>query len=431
VDAETIQRHRHNLFLPDDADGMVNPVLIDMSDTQQETALRIAQISADVLCGRMRQSGLDIIHHLHRSNAAAHGLIRPNGRIRVKDLEEVIGNYCNSMPSNVEFSVVRNRLSEWSLKGLRKPRGAVVHPMVHIILMDCFRPVQERDFLFCANARPIADTSERPSQRKVIDHSDLVAKMSSPGATLSGIARLTGISITTVAIDATRAGIKVPRRPKYITDERLNEVKTSFRLGLSIDDVALKHAISVVSAYRILRMDTALTTEYQEKLFSSMRAKYRQRFIDARTDKAAYVWLRRHDLHWLTGELAIHPKTQSRKNSVDWRQRDEALANLIAASAVQLREMSDRPTFISETRLKRLTSMANIIDRNLSKLPLTQVALKSCAESASAHQRRRIIWAYHELRKAPDFLCRKWEVLRLAGVRKLFLSNEAFVASLI
>lgn len=431
LDAETTQLKRQRLFLPDDPDFIGIPDPIEMPRIQQETALRIAQMSADVLHGQAQIKGIDDIHRRHRSNAVTYGLLRPNGRIRVEDLEKAVGHYCNGMPTNVEFSVVRARLFDWSLKLLRKPRGTVIHPMVHIILMDCLRSIQEWPLLSCASLVPAAEVSTSSPQCKIIDCSELIKIMRSPSVTLSSAARQMGISVTTAGIIAERGGIKVLRRPKHITEERVRDVKTSLKLGLSIEDVALKHAISIVSVYRILRMDMSLVAEYKEKLFSSTREQYRQRFIDVRTDKTAYSWLRRHDLPWLTKHLAICPKAGARKSCVDWCQRDEALALQIVAIETQLREMPGKPTFISVTRLKRLTSMADTIDRSLPKLPLTATALKTCTESAPTHQRRRILWAYLELKKRPDFLYRQWKVLRLAGVRKLFPSNEALVASLI
>ena len=107
------------------------PTLTDihLSDIQQETALRLALLSGDVLHGCMQTKGAEGIHRLHRSSAAAHGLIRANGRIRIDDLDQLIGLYCNCLPVNIEFSVVRCRLFDCALKLLRKPREAIVHPM--------------------------------------------------------------------------------------------------------------------------------------------------------------------------------------------------------------------------------------------------------------------------------------------------------------
>lgn len=428
---ETIQLNRHKLLLPDDTDLAINLDDIQMSDVQQETALRIALISADVLYGRAQAKGPEDVHRLHRSNAATLGLIRSNGRIRIDDLKQAVELYCNCLPSNVEFSVMRCRLFDWALKLLRKPRGSMIHPTLHIVLMDCLRPVKDRTILpyVCAQAVPGMVATSR--SRKIIDPIELAEKLSSQGATLSDVAGAMGISVTTAAVEAARAGIRVSRRPKHLNAERVAELGASLRLGLCIEEVAAKHAVSVASVYRILRMDAALAKEYKEKLFSSTREQYRQRYFDSRSDKAAYAWLRRHDGHWLKEQLRIFPAMRTRKSCVDWRRRDALLARQIVEIEAQLRSTPGKPTYISETKLKRLTSIADTIERSLPKLPQTEAALKMCAESEQAHQRRRIIWAYTELEKRPDFHHQLWEVLRLAGVRKLHPSNEGLAYSLL
>lgn len=428
---ETIQLNRHKLILPDYTPLTSNTDGIKLSDVQQETALRIALLSTDVLYGRVQAKGPEGVHRLHRSNAAAHSLLRANGRIYVDDLEKAIGLYCNCLPENVEFSVVRRRLFDWALKLLRKPRGVVIHPMLHIVLMDCLRCVEVKTIIPWAHAEAVPDMARPLRARKKIDRAELAEKMSSHGATLSCVADAMGISVTTAGVEASRAGIKVSRRPKHITAERVTDIATSLRLGMCIEKVAIKHSISVVSVYRILRMDASLAQEYEEKLFGSAREQYRQRFIESRADKAAYTWLRRHDGQWLTEQFRNCPAVRTRKSCVDWHQRDEALARQIVEIETELRGLPGKPTYISETKLKRLTSMPDTIERSFPNLPLTQTALKSCAESPQAHQRRRIMWAYSELKKRPDFHCQLWEVLRLAGVRKLHPSNEELAYSLI
>ncbi|PHV28334.1 hypothetical protein CSQ93_08430 [Janthinobacterium sp. BJB426] len=427
--AETIELNRHKLLLPDDKAIAGHLDDIHLSDIQQETALRLALLSGDVLHGRMQTKGAEGIHRLHRSSAAAHGLIRANGRIRIDDLDQLIGLYCNCLPVNIEFSVVRCRLFDCALNLLRKPREAIVHPMLHIVLMDCLRCVEDRPNLQCAEAVPDMPLTSRA--RKIIDLSVLAEKLSFQGATLSGVAGVMGISVTTAAVEAARAGIRVSKRPKHLTAERVTDVGTSLRLGLCIEEVAQRHAISIVSVYRILRMDAALAQEYEAKLFALLREQYRQRYMDSRSDKAAYAWLRRHDGLWLTEQLKTFPAMRTRKRCVDWRRRDTALARQIFEIEAQLRSMPGKPTYINETKLKRLTSMADTIEHSLSNLPLTEAALKTCAESAQAHQRRRIMWAYCELKKRPDFHHQLWEVLRLAGVRKLHPSNEALAYTLL
>lgn len=419
---EALRLNRQKLFLPDDIELAGHLDDIQLPEAQLQTGWRIARISADVLNGRIQATGLEWAHRLHRSNAAEFGLIRSNGRVRVDDLESVVGLYCNSLPANLEFGALRDRLFDWALKLLRKPRGSAMHPLAHIVLMDCLRHVDEKSGEVCA--RVALDVPITSHSKRIVDQVELLNKLSVQGATLSDVARAMGISVTTAAVEAARAGFEVSRRPKHLTAERVTGIGMSLKSGLAVDEVAAKHDVSVVSVYRILRMDLLLAKEYEEKLFIATRDQYRRRYFDTHADKAAYAWLRRHDRLWLEEQHHIARARRTKNGCVDWGRRDTALACQIVEIEAQLRSLPGKPVFISETKLKNLTSMADTIARNLCKLPETTAALKACAESAHAHQRRRIMWAYSELKSQPQFHHQIWEVLRLAGVRKLHPLNE-------
>lgn len=428
---EAVQIYRHKLVLPDDENLVFDTVGIELSDVEQEAALRIALLSADVLFGRIQPDGPTGAHQMHRANAHAKGLLRSNGRIYTDELRSLVGLYCSSLPAGVEFGVIRCRLLDWALRLLRKPRGSAIHPLLHIVLLDCLRYIDRKAAPLRAYVDVVLAAAPPVHTRKIIDQADLAEKLSCHGTTLSCVAKAMGISVTTAAVEATRAGLKVSRRPKHITAERVTDVGISLKLGWRIEDVALKHAISIGSVYRILRMDTVLAKAYEGKMFASERDKYRRRYLGSRADKAAYAWLRRHDGQWLAEHLKMCPSIRASKSCVDWHQRDQALARQIATIDAELRGMVGKPTHISQTKLKRLTSMADTIEHNLPSLPLTQAVLEACAESSQAHQRRRIMWAYCELKKSPGYRCRLWEVLRIAGVRRLHPSNVELVYSLI
>jgi hypothetical protein len=278
-----------------------------------------------------------------------------------------------------------------------------------------------------ANATNRQARKEMKSQRQKprIDETLLSKMLGKKNLTLTQTAAQLGLSVTTIGVEAVRLGLPMRgRRPKVLTDEVKLRICRSLQDGLDPQEVANKHAISLVSVYRILRMDKQLAAEYADLRFRKLRDSYRKRFCEA-WSRADYSWLRRHDIEWLAQQKALTRKPEvTRTSCVDWAARDEMLANQIVEISKAMRELEGKPKWVSRTALERAITKAETIERNAEKLPRTHAALSTYSETLEEYQTRRLQWAALELQKQSSDQPRRWQLLRLAGIRRLAGQNE-------
>lgn len=424
-----IEMNRHKLLLPDDAFCSRHSRQVVMSQAQHEVALRIARLSDAILRrdipGLDEQSACDA----HRSNAVRSGLLRSNGRIRVESLNQKLNSYCANMPTCGEYLMLRTKMESWALKLLRKSRGRAIHPLTHIVLLDCLSEGSEVRSREKIDKKTLCSNLIR--QPLPIDLGQLAEMISVRNFTLSQAAAALGVSVTTAVVAAKRAGLSISSRPKTINDDVKNSIVNSLRSGLNLKDIASKHGISLVSVYRIIRMDANLELEFEAKKLELDRERYRNRFLISHGDKASYAWLRRHDAGWLAQQIGLGKKFRTTHAGVDWEKRDGMLSQKIVDSESELRGRPGKPVYISETLLKRLTKMSDTISQNIDKLPLTNAALKTCAESPESCQRRRLVWACGELERQLQYHPPRWHLLRVAGVRQVYLENQELITTML
>jgi hypothetical protein len=296
--------------------------------------------------------------------------------------------------------------------------------------MDCLR-VESPTCTSGATTPARSKCGEEP-QRRQIDAAVLTEMLIDKKFTLTRAAAELGFSVTTVGVEASRMGLAIRgRRPKSLTDDARARVCQSLRDGLAPKEVAKTHKLSLVSIYRILRMDKKLATEYAGKRFRHRRDEYRKRFGSPERDRADYSWLRRHDREWLAEQQAKGKKTDvNRKPCVDWAERDKRWAQQVIQNSETMRRLPGKPKWISRAALERAISKAETIERNAGKLPLTHAALSTYAESLEDCQRRRLCWAARELRKQLTGSPQRWQLLRVAGIRRLVQRNEDLLKTL-
>lgn len=424
------QLKRHKLFLPDDPFVEENSSQLCLSVNQFASILRISRLSQAVLNGELLGSTSWSFSEVHRTNAGRKDLIRSNGRVRVAELAAVLERYSSNFPSYGEYTVLHNRFLDCALKLLRKPRGNALHPLKHILLIDCLgdeRPAGSR----CSPTSPTLGVTGNRRKRRRPDENQLVEMLGERKCSMTHTAAALGLSKTTVGVEAARLGLLVNRRPKKLTDELRSNVSTSLRNGLTPQEVADRHGLSQVSVYRILRMDAALATEYLDRRFQARRDAYRTRYASQTSSRSDYAWLRRNDKEWLAEQQALAPKPDvKRQPYVDWTARDKMLAQQVVESSAAMRRMAGKPRRASRAALEREIGMADTIEQNAEKLPMTHAALSAYAESREEYQGRRLRWAAAELKKQLAGPPPRWRLLREAGIRILAQVNEKLLSSL-
>lgn len=422
-----IEMNRHKLLLPDDEFCSRHSRQVVMTQAQHEVALRIARLSDALLRRDIPSLDAQSAFEIHRSNAARSGLLRSNGWIYIDMLNEKLCSYCANMPTFGEYLILRTKMESWALKLLRKSRGRAIHPMKHLVLLDCLSGGSE----MISPQRIDERTKHTPPKATLkpphIDVERLIEMISVRNFTLSQAAAVLGVSVTTAAVAANRAGLSVASRAKTINDEVKDCVRGALMGGLEPKDVANKHGISLSSVYRVLRMDVNLEQQFEVKRLERCREQYRNRFLISHEDKASYAWLRRHDVEWLAEQVALGRKIRTTHARVNWEERDCMLSKQIVDCESELRGRPGKPVYISETLLKRLTMMSDTVDQNIDKLPLTQAALEACAESSEINQRRRLLWACEELQRQLQRRPPRWRLLRVAGVRCVFPQNQDLI----
>jgi len=430
LDFRTVELKRHKLFLPDDPLAELASHQIPLSPPQTEAVLRITVLGMSALLASQPNCRTCSLNELHRENARRNGLVRDNGRIRVDELAGMLKNYAADFPTTGEYAILHHRFLDWALRLLRKARDIAVHPMKHLLLMDCLRgaPSARVD-----NGAPDPDRMvARNKGRHQVDQARLIEMLGQEGASLRHAAAELGHSVTTLGIEAARLGLTVDRRPKNITEEVKSDVCNSLRGGLAPKEVAEAHGISQVSVYRILRMDEALSREWADQRFRQRRDACRGRFSSqASSTRADYAWLYRNDRQWLIEQQAAACKSETlREPYVDWAVRDKLLAQQVTEFSDSMRNAPGRPRWISRSALERATGLADTIDRNPDKLPLTHLALSAHSESHEEYQSRQLYWAAGELKKSLHGPPPRWRLLRQAGIRILAKSNEQLLGTL-
>lgn len=426
---EILEQKRLKLLLPDDPDVMSASGPPALMNTQREALLRIARLSECVMHNTWPPPNSGGAHALHRMAATDCGLIKSNGRIRAEPLNELIVQFSAQLPTTDEYEALQRRMSDWSLRLLRKPRGLSVHPLKHIVLQDCLHTCSCSP-MPSITLRGSAGSQPKPSRNRLeIEYKRLHEVLGVQKSSLSHAASVLGTSVTTLAVAATRAGLKVSTRPKFIKGELKREICASLMSGLSPQEVSTLHCVSFVSVYRILRMNPGLQQEWKQTRFAISRESYRSRFLNSR-DKAVYTWLRRNDAGWLAEQIWRTKCPARRAASVDWSLRDRLNSQQIIQTEAGIKHMPGKPKRISRTLLLKRSGMGDTLDRNLDRLPLTCSALECCAESLAAYQNRCLCWASSELKKQSIFSPPRWQLLRLAGIRRLCAANEPIVASL-
>ncbi|MCS0659766.1 TnsD family Tn7-like transposition protein [Massilia terrae] len=429
VDPSFVALKRHRLLLPDSDAVQHNSKLIVIAATQVRDLVALARLNADAL----RFANLDDAptpwNRTYRNLSQKIDLIRSNGRIDVQELERYLASRAALLPHAGEFRFLHHGdVLQWVLRLMRKPRPRATHPFKHMLLLywlgGCWKDLVTHDF-----HRSVADTADLPLQAPHdkadrLDTATLRSLIVDNGYTLSRCASELGLSTTTVRVEAARLELPVKAKPKKLTRALVDKIEESLRAGDPVASVAVKHNVSIASAYRILRMRaemaSARSSDAKEREKSLRRARFLNDSETTATRKCAdYSWLRRNDRKWLDAHLATkRDRHGSVTERVNWANRDEVYALAVQACAERLRLLDGKPIWVSRAAIGRLLKSAKVFERYAESLPKTHDALAKHAESFEQWQQRRLQWAKRALALEHVPLVR-WRILRQAGIRQL------------
>ncbi len=144
-----------------------------------------------------------------------------------------------------------------------------------------------------------------------------------------------------------------------------------------------------------------------------------------KSGKAIYMWLYRNDQNWLLTFNSGHlSQPQARKNKINWSIRDFSITKELFKVLYRSNNDLACPRMSKSWFLNQL-SKGNSISKNLHQLPLSSKFLSTYSEDTIAYQIRRITHAMIRLGYTESSTKDRWRILRLAGLSKERITQEA------
>lgn len=392
---------RQNLFLPDTVHRTQVVCSPAVESHHIPALIKLAELSERLLISKLLPLTAEVLRMFYLSRASQFGWLTRHGRIQCDAIDSIGRSCCHRFPDLPDFNFLRlpeNDVARgsWMLQLLRKQRraSAPIRHLVLLLLLDStWNDVSK--FFSCYLSRPPNRERQTNKSGRVSQCPQALNDMLKNGCSLREISRKTGIAVTTLRINAERAGLTPTTRAKALKGAKLDDVKKDLCSTTSLDQIAHVHGISLVSLYRILRADAALAHTRESLLLQRERETRRKRFAEdlkrmpARRSKD-YAWLYRNDQAWLQDSIKsiTFGCATARQTRVDWSARDELFAQQVRAIAEQLYDELP-PVRVSRTRIIRSVGRQALIEKFMHRLPLTSTALKEVEEPAKAFSKRR------------------------------------------
>lgn len=169
------------------------------------------------------------------------------------------------------------------------------------------------------------------------------------GQSASQAAREIGLSVQTAISWAAAEGIPTPRRPKVLTEDLYENLVAALASGVDKEDAADAHGVSVTTVTRVLRSEVGLSKRWHQARLLRAQSEARSKWIEAirvygilgvktvrESEPAAYAWLYRNDLAWLSDQAVLISSARTNNAAVKWEQRDANLAEEVRRVAAEL-----------------------------------------------------------------------------------------------
>ena len=131
---------------------------------------------------------------------------------------------------------------------------------------------------------------------------------------------------------------------------------------------------------------------------------------------ALFTWLYRHDRKWLQSNQPQSRQARPRRSRVDWAERDEEIAGMVATAALRIKNNSGKLLQVTTTAIGRAIGRQSLLEKNLDKLPYTSMIIQSLVESSEDFAVRRITQIAACLRLQVG-LFERWQLVKAAGLR--------------
>ena len=215
------------------------------------------------------------------------------------------------------------------------------------------------------------------------------------------------------------------KRCSNTSEQRIRQCLLS---GAPSNTIAEELGVSVTTVNRLARAQpgfqdlvrkqrTARSLRWYRAAVAQFRSAHPQapvtEFRNARPE--VYMWLYRHDRDWLDAQFEHRKQATGGGAFCDWSRRDAQIAARIRSEAEELLAREGKPRRVSRALLLRRLRVTAVVEKFGSRMPQTQAALASCAQTVSQARIHRLRWAAAQLRHNGSPVA-PWRLRRLAGL---------------
>lgn len=425
--AAWVASQRHQLFLPDDRSVSEQAVPLFVTSSQLAVLRRLAGLCVGVLQTNPGSAGVGGGRECYRQQAERLDLTHSSGRLRLPEVLSRLHSSVSALPSTREFAFFhRASIDEgcWGLVLLHKPRRAL-HPLKHLVLadslgLDCSTLLEGLSGKASSGTVPPPPLASPSSS--VERDALLVSLLGERQLSLRRCAALTGISVTTLRLEAARLGLAVSVRPKTLHPERLLALARDLASGMPLTEATTAHRVSLATVYRTLRLWPDIAAQRKALLQGRERDARREHFLNDLSSmwlrqSAEYVWLYRNDRAWLVDQVERRgARPKHGKQRVDWYKRDRELAAKVTQWFRMQSGEAGPPFWVTRGRIGRELHVSAWLEHASDRLPLTRLVLSKLVETRAQYQCRKLCWAREQLWMTGLPIV-PWRLLRLAGIR--------------
>jgi len=409
---------KHSYLLPSD---LATDSLVSSPHHSKPVSDRLVELSLNAKVLMFQQwPPLDPFRlwHTYRHGLREHGFLSRDGQIRQQYFQDAFSVHYAPLKDLLYFRELlsTNAIRTFCPALVRKPRAGK-HPLKHLLMIgflfgdiETFKKYYDaadvhaegRPANLVQISKPTPNNSCSPSSRQLNDL--LIAE----GLSLRQAAHQLGLTASTLAVHAARAGIMVKSRAKTLTPEIRAAIGLELSKGTHPATIMQMHHVSRTSVYRIQQSDTAIFSIRMSAKLAAKRSQFAA-FTDAnpehtrkmleRSIESGFRWLYRNDKAWLVDHLPKIVRCQHRRPRVDWAKRDADFSAEIEEFMHRPCDADDMPTHISRSHIYRHIPDLGKKGPATHKLPLTTELLRCSMERTDDFHRRKLAW---DIRQADE-----------------------------
>lgn len=321
------------------------------------------------------------------------------------------------------------------LKSITRKHRKSFHPVRHLLLINFFgESVDTVRYCLNKNANPFGEgpylclnPAASHYQKPVITE----LKISRCLTTKKPIATF----YCTCGFIYSRKGPDIDQKDK----QKIGRIKQFGDLWMKkLHYLVYEERLSYRACAKLLKVDTNTVIKYiknqgsQSKKNDYLPSNNREQWLSLRNkypslsktelrkvNPALYMVLYRNDKEWLNDNSPVIQRRKVHDERIDWSMRDYELLNEVK-KAVQELNKSKKPVRITKSLIGKRIKRTTLLEKKITKLPLTMHYINSISESVEEYQKKRIKWAVKQLEKEELTISK---ICRKAGIKKCYYQD--------